>query len=152
MPLYQYECDECGYAEEVLQSIKEMETGVGTPSECDCSGHFVRIMGKASIGICDTNMLRDAYKSRFDFDDQTDFRGDLYAKKAKAAGVDTTGRWYLPSLAIEVGDPFAWVGSINEIKEKCQMRGWAFSITDGEIKIGIPADISKPIAQQTVKS
>jgi len=150
MPLYEYECDSCGNKEERLQTIDEVEAGIDTPTVCaGCDGHYVRLIGHASIGICDTNLLRDSLKSRYDFDDKSDDRGPLYAAKAKAAGVDTTGRWYHPGLAVELGDPMAWVGSMDEIKERCKLRGWEYSIVDGEIRIGIPSDLSKPLVDQT---
>lgn len=153
MPVYEYKCDDCGNTEERFQTFKELDAGIGTPTVCaGCDGQYHRVMGMASIGVCDTTLCRDSLKTRYDFDDQTDFRGELYAKKAKAAGVSTTGKWYHPGLAREVGDPEAWVGSMDDIKKVCTRRGWTYTVKGGEICIGIPADLSKPIAEQTAVS
>jgi len=148
MPLYHYACRKCKHEVEVLQSIQELADGIDTPTKClsnartPCTGEYERIMGCAAIGLCDTHMLRDALGSRAELDRKGDRdRSDLYARKAKEAGVSTTGKWYHPGLALEVGDPMAWVGSISDIKEVCKQRGWNTKYEDGEIKIEMPADL-----------
>lgn len=50
--------------------------------------------------------------------------GDFYKKKAEAAGVDTTGKVYLSSLAQESGDPEAWVSGRGDVKRICAERNW----------------------------
>lgn len=93
-------------------------------------------------------MLRDARKSIEGFDDPREIRGELLRKNARKAGISTAGKWYDPSLALEVGDPMALVGSIEDIKEVCKLRGWNTRMVDGELKVEIPADLSKNAKEQ----
>ncbi len=53
--------------------------------------------------------------------------GAYYAKVAKAAGVDTTGKLYLSGLAAFPGDPKAWVTGRGDVKRVCEERGWGCS-------------------------
>lgn len=148
MPLYTYRCDGCKDVQEVLQSFKEMEKGIDPCPKCNLPYH--RLIGdNINIGLTDSVMLKSAYKSREQYDKTTDDRGKLFEKMAKAAGVDTTGKWLDPSLARYLGDPEAWVGSVGEIQAKCRARGWQCKIVDGIVKITIPADITRPVAEQT---
>ena len=146
MPLYHYRCETCKAEFEELQGIHE------TPlEECiniECGGKVQRMVGDVRIGICDTSMLRDARKSREQFDEKTEKkRNDLYEKKAKAAGVSTTGKWYHPGLALEVGDPMAWVGSIQDIIEVCRIRGWDYKYEEGELKIIQKMEFGKTVKE-----
>ena len=50
--------------------------------------------------------------------------GDLYKKKAEAAGVSTTGKVYIAGLASEPGDPRAWVSGRGDVQAVCEERGW----------------------------
>jgi len=141
MPLYTYRCNGCGKTEEVLQSFKELEQGIDTPVSCCCDGSFERLMDQAHIGLCDTSMLRSALRSRDQFDNPKDDRGEYIGGIAKRAGVDTTGRWYNPSIARFLGDPEAWVGSMDEIKQVCNRRGWRYTVKDGNILIQKPMEV-----------
>lgn len=143
MPLYEYECGSCKTKTEELQSMSEPPLEV-----CPCGGKLARLIGHASIGLCNTNMMKHALRSVDIFDDPTDPTGQILMKKAKAAGISTAGKWYDPSLALEVGDPHALVGSMEDIKEVCKMRGWTSKIEDGNLKLGVPADLSKTPMQQ----
>ena len=50
--------------------------------------------------------------------------GDVYKRKAERAGVSTTGKVYLSSLALEPGDPKAWVNGRGDIKRLCEERNF----------------------------
>jgi hypothetical protein len=67
--------------------------------------------------------------------------GEMYRRKAEAAGVNTRGRYYLHSLANEPGDPEAWVDSKDDIRRVCEKRNWA---CDGAVKIGQDLDRDRP--------
>jgi hypothetical protein len=51
--------------------------------------------------------------------------GDWYAKEAKAAGVDITGRVYINSLASRPGDPEAWVSGRGDLERVVRERNWS---------------------------
>ncbi len=140
MPLYQYKCNGCHTETEALQMMKEPPL-----TKCDsCGGYIERMIGQVHIGLCETSMLRAAHGSveQFNSSDAGD-RAKLYADNAKRAGVSMTGKWYNPSLALFVGDPMAWVGSIDDQKQVCKIRGWSWVIRDGEFIVQIPSDLSK---------
>lgn len=143
MPLYEYQCGSCQVKTEELQSMSEDPLTL-----CVCGGKLDRLIGHASIGLCNTNMLRSARQSIESFDDPNEFRGERLRQNAKAAGISTAGKWYDPSLALYVGDPTALVGSIEDIKDVCKMRGWTTKMVEGELKIEIPADLSKTPREQ----
>lgn len=49
--------------------------------------------------------------------------GDYYAAKAKAAGVDITGKVYMSGLATEPGDVRAWVSGRGDVERIARERG-----------------------------
>lgn len=61
--------------------------------------------------------------------EKTPHIGEAYARPARQAGVHTSGRRYMSSLARFPGDPEAWVDSLDEGKKLCEKRGWG--MTDG---------------------
>jgi hypothetical protein len=61
--------------------------------------------------------------------------GETYRKRAEAAGVSTTGKYYLGQLAASPGDPEAWVSGVGDVKRVCEQRGWS---CDGSVKVGAP--------------
>lgn len=99
------------------------------------------------IGLCDTTLLRTPimHGNQFLRNPQG---GEIARKKAEAAGVSTTGKFYHPGIATELYDPEAWVGSISDIQDVCKRRGWNFKYQDGEMKIQATADFSQDIPKQ----
>lgn len=145
MPLYTYQCNDCHAETEELQSMSEPALTV-----CDaCGGKIERLIGQAHIGLCNTTLCKSALQTRKDFDDPTNSAVRVYEKKAKAAGVSTTGKFYLGSLATEFADPKAWFSDLDDIKSRCKEMGWECKIEDGDLKVNIPIDPSKPMNQQT---
>lgn len=51
-------------------------------------------------------------------------QGDAYKKRAERAGVSTTGKTYMPSLANAPGDPEAWVSDRGDVRRLCEKRGY----------------------------
>jgi len=103
----------------------------------------------ATIGLCDTNLLKyDLLHNQFAAKKNDDQRGDALAESARKAGISIQGKFYHPGLAVEYGDKRAWVGSISDIKQVCKDRNWDFAIRDGNMQIGVKADLSKSLAQQ----
>lgn len=49
--------------------------------------------------------------------------GDLYRRRAASAGVDVTGKVYLPGLAEFPGDPEAWVSGRGDVQDVCERKG-----------------------------
>jgi hypothetical protein len=83
------------------------------------------------------------------FDGQEEM-GDLYKAEATAAGVDTTGKVYLSSLADYPGDPRAWVSGRGDVQKVCEERGYG---CNGAVKVKRPqaeppADV--PVASDIV--
>lgn len=50
--------------------------------------------------------------------------GEIARRKAKAAGVDITGKVYKSGLATEPADPKAWVSGLGDVKRLCEQNGW----------------------------
>ena len=50
--------------------------------------------------------------------------GERVRAVAAAAGVSTTGKRYLPSLAKYQGDPEAWVSDLGDVRRVCAKNGW----------------------------
>lgn len=50
--------------------------------------------------------------------------GELYKKRAAAAGVDITGKVYYGTLAEYPGDPEAWVSGRGDVQRLCERKGW----------------------------
>lgn len=140
MPLYEYQCQTCEKVTEEFQSMSDAPLVI-----CEsCDGKLERLVGQVHIGLCETSMLRAAHNSveQFNNSDAGD-RANVYATNAKRAGVSMQGKWYNPALALFVGDPMAWVGSIDDQKQVCKARGWSWVIRDGEFIVQIPSDFSK---------
>lgn len=53
--------------------------------------------------------------------------GREYLAKAKSAGVNPAGKYYMGSLAREPGDPQAWISGTDDIKRVVRDRGWSCS-------------------------
>lgn len=113
-----------------------------------CGGAIERIIGQAHIGLCNTTFCKTALPSRNDFDDPRNTATKVYEAKAKAAGVSTTGKVYMGSLATEFADPKAWFSDIDDIKARCKEMGWECKMEDGDLKVNIPIDLSKPMGKQ----
>lgn len=107
------------------------------------------ITGKGpGLGLTDSVLLSyDLLHNQFSAPLE-DLRGDALAKEAKQRGISTTGKFYHPMLATHFGDAEAWVGSIDEIKQRCKRLGWECSIKGGELEIIQKADINKKVAEQ----
>lgn len=152
MPLYQYECQNCKQVEETLQSMAEHDQGIDVPTcRKGCPPAMAPLVGGASIGLCDTTWWRDVRHTREELDKPGDDRGKLFARKAKEANVSTTGKVWMPMLAVELGDPEAWVGSVEEVQRVCKRRGWTFNgVKDGNFQIEKHLNIAKDIKDQTV--
>lgn len=68
--------------------------------------------------------------------------GDLYRRRARAAGVSTTGKVYLSALAEYPGDPHAWVAGRGDVRRRCEERGWG---CDGAVKVRGREHEHKPV-------
>lgn len=80
----------------------------------------------------------EGYANGNQFEGQ-DYQGNWYKKQAKRAGVDTTGKVYLSSLARYPGDPQAWVSGRGDVKDRIEKReGW--SVTGSVNAQGPPRD------------
>lgn len=57
-----------------------------------------------------------------------------YAHIAKQAGLNTTGKLYLSSLARFPGDPEAWVSGRGDVHRVCASHGWG---AEGSVKLPV---------------
>jgi hypothetical protein len=79
--------------------------------------------------------------------DQRKFK--RYLAKAKAAGVDVTGKAYFPSIAGEQGDADAWVSSYDDVRLMGRAKGMQVGKDDGDLRLQIPMpDVTKPLVEQ----
>lgn len=65
--------------------------------------------------------------------DMTDEQYATFKAKAEAAGVSTTGKHYYGSLADELGDPSAWVGSDSEAIATAKRKGMLLDLGGGRV-------------------
>lgn len=56
--------------------------------------------------------------------EKTPWIGDIYKRRAEAAGVDITGKVYYGTLAEYPGDPRAWITGRGDAQRLCEERGW----------------------------
>ena len=66
------------------------------------------------------------------------FVGDFLKAKAKAAGVNTAGKYYMHGLAAYPGDPRAWISDRGDVARIVAERGWG---SEGSVKATVrPAE------------
>lgn len=70
---------------------------------------------------------REFWMGRWNFADSDPEMYTKYKKQAEAAGVSTTGKFYLHSLADFPGDPRAWVSDETDAKALCEERNLSCS-------------------------
>lgn len=70
------------------------------------------------------------------FEHLPQWMGQEYVRKALAAGVNPTGKWYSGGLARFPGDPKAWVDGLSDVKRVAEERGAEVS---GAIDIPAPS-------------
>jgi len=82
--------------------------------------------------------------------------GDYYKSIAEQAGVDVTGKVYIPSLALFPGDPKAWVSDRGDVVRVAEERG--MTVTGAvEVKgrqpelFEPPVDVADDIVQEAVE-
>ena len=56
------------------------------------------------------------------FEGSPDIVGRAHVKRAEAAGVNPTGKWYSGPLARYPGDPEAWVDSLSDVRRIAERR------------------------------
>jgi hypothetical protein len=67
--------------------------------------------------------------------------GNLYRRRARAAGVNPTGKVYLSGLAEYPGDPRAWISGRGDAARLCEERGWE---ADGAVKVRAARQVEHP--------
>lgn len=116
MPVYPFRCPDCEDLVEVTASIK---TGPTAPVCGGCDTQMVRVLCVPFVPRTSTQYFSEAMKDGgLHPRDREDFR-----RMAEAAGVSTSGKVYQSGLARYPGDPFAWVGDLDEAKAKIRTQG-----------------------------
>lgn len=116
MPLYQYECQNCGQRFDEMRSFAtSME-----PLNCYCGLMAHRVFGAAQVRTAST--FQSGVKlGGAQFGDMT---REFYLNAAREAGVSTDGKLYDSRIAAFPGDPEAWVGSAGEVRSLLEKRNW----------------------------
>ena len=131
MPSYDYRCEPCKKTFEVQQSIKNVARTVPC-ARCgkDCERYFGNTV--FGIGLCDTSYNAGFCNgNQFANDPET---GEIYAAKARWAGVSIKGKVYRNALARTPGDPQAWVSDLSEAKDVCRRNGWRYKVEGGVLQ------------------
>ena len=58
MPIYEYECDDCGYKEERIEAV-DTDSSEDCP-DCNC-GYFGKVMSKTNFKLNGSCWARDGY-------------------------------------------------------------------------------------------
>lgn len=126
MPLYQYECDDCGFEFDDITPMRHAWMDVVCKK---CGVHNAkRVFGAAQVRTSNTYQ-NGAKLGGSQFGDAT---RDFYLNAARDAGVNPTGKFYNHQLAEFPGDPEAWVSGPDDVRNLLEKRNWA---CEGDLKV-----------------
>lgn len=117
MPLYEYQCEDCGKRLELVQSVADMEREKNR-LRCVCEGRLKKLV---SVPAAIRGTYSDFWRDRDDgFRGNDKFRKRAYAR-ARKAGVSTAGKTFIPQLCRDgvPFDPLAWVSDQSDVKARC---------------------------------
>ncbi|HUR52927.1 MAG TPA: FmdB family zinc ribbon protein [Gemmataceae bacterium] len=124
MPLYQYECQNCGGKYDDFRSFgSSME-----PMNCHCGLMAHRVFGAAQVRTSNT-FVAGVKLGGAQFGDAT---REFYLNAAREGGVSPEGKVYDHRLAAYPGDPQAWVGSVDDVRAVLEERNWG---CEGDLKV-----------------
>ena len=130
MPMYDFECNDCHRTLEKHQTFAKMKRTPTLP--CECGGRMTRLIGAPAI-MSDTRFFAGMGDGL-----GNDQQARVIAhRRARAAGVDTTGMTYFPQLCRKGKpfDPAAWCHDRSDIKRKLMKLGKG---AEGSINIATP--------------
>lgn len=119
MPSYTYKCDQCGHETEWLHAVHTRAS-----LECNSCGHAPMTWQFPCPNIQTETTFLANRDDGFGTDERS--RKRAYAK-ARAAGVNPSGKIYCPSLC-PLGEPLspkAWVNDKADIKRICRKNNWS---------------------------
>lgn len=117
MPLYEYRCDKCGAIEERMHAAK-----VRAWLTCPACGHEpMTWQFPAPALLTNTEFMANRDDG---FGSRNRERKRAYAR-ARAAGVNPTGKTYMPGLADSLYDPKAWINDNSDVARLCRQQGRA---------------------------
>jgi len=118
MPTYTYKCDDCGYETERIHAARTRAS-----IECSACEKLLTWQFPCPNIKTDTTFLANRGDG---FGNDSNSRKLAHAK-ARAAGVNPTGKVYCPSLCPkgERLSPKAWVNDTADIKRICKDNNWS---------------------------
>ncbi len=124
MPMYQFECFHCCTIEDVMRTFA---TATG-PHQCMCGYFAQRIFGAAQVRTSNT------FQAGIKLGGEQFGPGtrEFYLNAAREGGVNPTGKIYDHRIAAFPGDPEAWVGSADDVRNLLEKRNWG---CDGDMKV-----------------
>lgn len=132
MPVYEYECQDCGKAEEASAPMRAIPDSL----ECQlCHGSCTRVFSVPQVKTASTFQALNGGLGGAQF--TSDFVRDHYLTAAREAGVSPEGKFYEGRIARFPGDPEAWVQSQDDVRGVLEKRGWG---CDGDIKVKAGGD------------
>lgn len=137
MPIHLFECPQCKHGYEVLTLSMN---AIPDPTCKTCGKPGERRFG---VPVAKTDALKGQVFGGDQFEGNEKVRKD-HLKKARQAGVNVNGAFYMNGLARFPGDPEAWVGSRAEAKKKLEERGW------GCEELGVKVREVEPLKQTGV--
>lgn len=143
MPLYQFECGNCGQKYDEFRSFKNLTE----PVNCHCGLVAHRVFGAAEIRT-EATFQAGIKLGGAQFGPAT---RDFYLNAAREAGVSPDGKVYDHRIAAFPGDPQAWVGSSDDVRRVLEERNWG---CDGDLKVKcepVPTAPDKPLADHLVE-
>jgi putative FmdB family regulatory protein len=133
MPLYQYECTnlECRAAFDAMNPMRL----AASPKSCPrCDSIAERVYAPCNI---ETDATVYSTKRTDGHQFSSEAMRNFYLGKARAAGINPTGKTYDYQLANYPGDPRAWIGSDSDLRQVLEERGWG---SKGKVKVGAKHD------------
>lgn len=133
MPTYKYRCTECDAELEKLQTHAAMLKDSGRLRCAKCEAPMRHVFGVPAIKT--PSMFYGG--RRDDGFGNDDFRRRIAYARARAAGVNPTGKIYCPGLARPKcpNDPMAWVSQMDaeaEIRRRCRELNYG---AEGDIEV-----------------
>jgi putative FmdB family regulatory protein len=135
MPVYQFQCENCGAKCDEFRTFARATN----PVLCGCGHLAERVFGAPQVRT-EATFQTGVKLGGAQFGDAT---RDFYLNAARAGGVNPEGKKYDPRIAAFPGDPRAWVSNPDDVRRVLEERNWGCT---GDMTVKCePVEPHKPV-------